>query len=266
MADGTEAIAVNQIIYAGKHLLTYSVTRHAHGSWELIYCTGGSGRLVFERGTLPYQAHDLVIIPPQTPHQNESESGFTNVHLNMREPRLYLQEPTLLREEGTHFLLDAFEAAFYLFSSNPTGNSRLLDAYGDLIVSLVENSLDTPAHSSVVGDIKSMIIRNYPDEEFALDQYLHSFPFNYDYLRKLFKSEMGLTPHQFLFDTRLKAAAERLSFPDTAGSSISEVAHLCGFQDPLYFTRMFKKKFGLSPTEYQKEQRELSAVHPVRLL
>jgi AraC-like DNA-binding protein len=250
---------VNQIIYAGKHLLTYSVTRHAHASWELIYCTGGSGQFVFKTGTLPYQAHDLVIIPPQTPHQNESVTGFTNIHLNMREPRLHLQEPTLLREEGTLFLLDAFEAVFYLFSSNPAGNSRLLDAYGDLIVSLIEDRLDTPAHSSVVGDIKSMIIRNYPDEEFALDQYLHSLPFNYDYLRKLFKSEMGITPHQFLSDTRLKAAAERLSFPDPTGSSISEVAHLCGFQDPLYFTRMFRKKFGLSPTEYQKAQRDPAA-------
>lgn len=246
---------MNQIIYAGKHLLTYSVTRHTHGSWELIYCTGGNGRLVFEKGILPYQAHDLLIIPPQIPHQNESETGFTNIHLNMLEPRLYLQEPKMLREEGTHFLLDAFEAVFYLFSSNPMGNSRLLEAYGDLIVSLAEDRLDTPAHSSAVGDIMSTIIRNYPDEEFALDQYLRSLPFNYDYLRKLFKSEMGLTPHQFLFETRLKAAAERLSFPDPAGSSISEVAHLCGFQDPLYFTRMFKKKYGLSPSRFQKEQR-----------
>ena len=245
---------MNQIIYAGKHMLTYSVSRHMHSSWELIYCTGGKGRMVFEKGTLPYQRNDLLIIPPMIAHQNESEHGFTNIHLNILEPHLRFTEPQVIREEGTHFLLDAFEAVFYLFSSDPKKNTKVLDAYCDLIVSLVESQHKTPAHSSVIEDIRSAIIRNYPDEFFALDDYLRSLPFNYDYLRKLFKREIGVTPHQLLCETRLSAAAERLSLPDMEGNSISDVAHLCGFQEPLYFSRLFKKKYGLSPTEYQKSQ------------
>ncbi len=247
---------MNQIIYAGKHLLTYSVTRHAHSSWELIYCTGGAGRMIFEAEVLPYQSGDLLIIPPQIPHHNESEQGFTNIHLNMLEPHLRLTGPKLIRGEGSRLLLDAFEAAFYLFSSDRKKNGRLLSAYGDLIVRLVEVNLENPAHSSVVEDIRSEIIRNYPDEFFALDEYLRSLPFNYDYLRKLFKRELDITPHQLLTETRLAAAAERLSYPDMEGNSIAEVAHLCGFSEPLYFTRMFKKKYGLSPTEYQRTQRK----------
>ncbi len=247
---------MNQIIYAGKHLLTYSVSRHVHSSWELIYCTGGSGRMLFDEQLLPYQSGELLIIPPAVAHQNESECGFTNIHLNMLEPRLPLTMPRVIREEGTHFLLDAFEAAFYLFSSDRAKNGRLLEAYGDLIVSLVEAALETPVHSGVVEDIRGTIIRNYPDEFFALDDYLHALPFSYDYLRKLFKREMGLTPHQLLCETRLAAAAQRLSFPNTEGNSIAEVAHLCGFQEPLYFTRVFKKKYGLSPTEYQRTQQK----------
>ena len=247
---------MNQIIYAGKHLLTYSVSRHVHSSWELIYCTGGSGRMVFETGVFPYQSGDLLVIPPMLSHQNESERGFTNIHLNMLELRLELTEPKMIREEGAHFLLEAFEAVFYLFSSDPKKNSRLLSAYGDLIASLVEDNLETTAHSGVVEEIRGTIIRNYPDEFFALDDYLHALPFNYDYLRKLFKREMGLTPHQMLNETRLSAAAERLVYPDMEGNSIADIAHLCGFSEPLYFTRMFKKKYGLSPTEYQRTHRK----------
>lgn len=250
---------MNQIIYAGKHLLTYSVSRHAHSSWELIYCTGGSGRMVFESGAIPYQNSDLLIIPPMVVHQNESSEGFTNIHLNMLDPRLPLTKPTLIREDGAHLLLDAFSAVFFLFSSEPKKNSKLLSVYGDLIASLIENRLETPKHSAVVEEIHGTIIHNYPDEYFALDDYLHTLPFSYDYLRKLFKSEMGVTPHRLLCETRLAAAAERLSYPDTEGNSISEVAHLCGFQEPLYFTRVFRKKFGLSPSEYQKQQRKALA-------
>ena len=67
---------MNEIIYAGKHLLTYSVSRHAHGSWELIYCTGGEGSLRFEELVLPYRVGDLVVIPPMVSHQKARRFRF----------------------------------------------------------------------------------------------------------------------------------------------------------------------------------------------
>ena len=44
---------MNNIIFAGKHFLTYSVNRHQHDTWELIYCTGETGRFVFADSELP---------------------------------------------------------------------------------------------------------------------------------------------------------------------------------------------------------------------
>ena len=256
---------MNQIIYAGKHLLTYSVSRHAHSSWELIYCTGGEGRLYFDGGVLPYRAGELAIIPPLVYHRNESEAGFTNIHLNLLEPQLTLREPTLIRDDDNHFLLDAFSAAFYHFGSDPGKQSVLLASYANLIVNLILSLLDAPAHSPVVEEIESCIIRSYPDENFELDVYLRSLPFNYDYLRKLFKSETGVTPHRLLSDTRLQAAAERLGFADANGVSISEIAHLCGFREPLYFSRLFKKKYGLSPRQYQENLTQRADAESVKL-
>ena len=247
---------MNQVIYAGKHLLTYSVPRHAHSSWELIYCTGGEGQLVFDAFTLPYEAGDLIVIPPFIAHRNESETGFTNIHLNMVEPQLKNREPFRIREDGNHFLLDAFNAAFYFFGSGPDKQNVLLASYARLIIGLIRANLDAPSRSPVVEEIISSIIRNYPDENFELDRYLQTLPFNYDYLRKLFKREMGVTPHRLLSDTRLQAAAERLSVFDAHSPNVSEVAHLCGFREPLYFSRMFKKKYGLSPTQFQESRRQ----------
>ncbi len=36
------------INYIGKNVKTYDVKQHKHSYWELIYCTGGSGKIVFE--------------------------------------------------------------------------------------------------------------------------------------------------------------------------------------------------------------------------
>lgn len=246
---------MNEIIYAGKHLLTYSVSRHAHGSWELIYCTGGEGSLRFEELVLPYRVGDLVVIPPMVSHQNESEQGFTNIHINMRGTALPFRSPLLIHDDSNHFIQDAFTAAFYYFSADPGKKSPLLTAYANLIVYQILACQDAPKHSPIVDEIERAIICNYPDESFELGSYLRTLPFNYDYLRKLFKTETGSTPLRFLIDTRLQAAAERLDAAGEAPQSISEIAHLCGFREPLYLSRVFRKKYGLSPQQYQNRPR-----------
>ena len=63
---------------------------------------------------------------------------------------------------------------------------------------------------------------------------------------------MGVTPHKFLMDIRLQTAAETLESDYGDASSISEVARMCGFREPLYFSRVFKTRFGVSPTAYQR--------------
>ena len=65
----------------------------------------------------------------------------------------------------------------------------------------------------------------------------------------MFKKETGLTPLQYLTDRRLENAASTLSTYLGKGN-ISETARLCGFGDPLYFSRLFKKKYGVSPRSY----------------
>ena len=256
MTDRERSTEMNDIVYAGKHLLTFDVSWHRHNDWEFIYCTGGEGTLAFGENALSYREGDVLIIPPMVLHRNESEQGFTNIHLNVRDASLPVRSPTQVRDTADHFIQDAFRAAFYYFSSDRGRQSSLLAAYGNLIVFHIMAELDAPKHSPVVDDIRRVIVSSYPDENFQLESYLRSLPFNYDYLRKLFKSETGSTPHQFLTDTRLQAAAERLELAAKEQMSITEIAHLCGFHEPLYFSRVFRKKYGLSPLQYKDRSRE----------
>lgn len=71
---------MNNIVYIGKNLITFSMHRHSHESWELIYCTGGSGQFVFDDFTMKYNSGDIAIIPPGASHMNNSDEGFTNIH------------------------------------------------------------------------------------------------------------------------------------------------------------------------------------------
>ena len=233
---------MNDITFVGRHTTVYTVSLHAHDSWEFVYCTAGGGTFYFSDRALPYKKGDVVIIPPDMPHSNDSQQGFNNIHINMASPILSLKEPFLVADDSNQFLLNAFNASFYHFYSERKDRTTFLSAYGNLICYyLIAYQAGNP-RSSVAEDIEHHIINHYVDCNYKLDDYLDSLPFSRDYLRKLFQKEFSVTP---------QIAAETLA---NCTDSVADIAIMCGFRDPLYFSRMFKKKYGVSPTQYAKKR------------
>lgn len=243
---------MNDILFVGKHARTFNVARHFHQNWELIYCTGGSGEMVFNRHVIPYREHSLLVIPPRVPHLNRSQTGFTNIHMNIatEEMGASLSEPILLQLEEENHLQSAFEAAFYYYSNGGLGQSVVLPIYGQLIVAMIKTMNTDYIQNDVVRCVRDHILRNYPDAGFDLNAYLRTLPFSAEYLTRLFKNEMGMTPRQFLTDRRLENAASSLALMD-GSLSVSQIARQCGFNDALYFSKVFKQRYGVSPKYYR---------------
>lgn len=252
---------MNEIVFVGKHATTFTVPLHAHDSWELICCTSGNGNFYYQDQILPYASGDIVIVPPFTPHSNNSATGFTNIHINLVETVLSFDQPIVISDDANRSIFSAFSGAYFHFYESSDFRQALLSQYGDLIVGLVLANQKTIQMSHVVQQVANDIMRNYTDCNYALDDYLRSYPYSYDYLRKLFQKEVGVTPQQYLNDRRLQTAANMLSSKYN-NSNISEISHLCGFRESLYFSRMFKKKYGISPSRYYSEQASLSD-HPL---
>lgn len=246
---------MNDIIYVGRHAITLRVLDHAHESWELIYCTSGKGELRFQDSVLHYYQDSLVVIPPMVSHSNRSDSGFTNIHCNIVDSTLTFKEPIVIPCTSNDFLRQAFEAAFYYYSNNGIGRTTLLPLYGQLIAATAQMLSSDIVYSEVVQQIVNDILKNYPDADYDLNAYLQSLPFSFEYLKKMFKNEIGMTPRQFLTDKRLENAANNLALSG-CGSSISQIARQSGFQEPLYFSRLFKKKYGVSPKNYTADNLE----------
>jgi len=245
---------MNDITFVGRHTTVYTVSRHAHDSWEYVYCTAGGGAFLFGDRSLPYKKGDVVVIPPHVPHSNDSQQGFNNIHINMVSPILTLKEPAVIVDDSNQFLLNAFQAAFYHYYSDRRERTALLSAYGNLISYYLIAYQTGSSRSSVVDEIEHHIINHYSNCDYKLDDYLESLPFSCDYLRKLFQKELGVTPHQYLNNKRLQIAAEALVNAAGSGNTVADIALMCGFRDPLYFSRMFKKKYGVSPSQYSKER------------
>ena len=247
---------MNGIVYVGKNPITFSMHRHSHEDWELIYCTGGGGQFIFPENTVKYVVGDIVIIPPGTPHTNSSEEGFTNIHINISDATLPFKQPVVISDDSDCHILTAFNDAFYYFNSKIDNKQLIIAAFGNLIVNYVIAFHSTKPLRNVIGAIKSNIMQNFTDCDYELDKYLRSIPFSYDYLRKLFKSEVGMTPHNYLTSLRMQMAEKLLCSPDAGEQNVSQIAYICGYSEPMYFSRVFKKNFGCSPKNYSAKHRQ----------
>ena len=72
------------------------------------------------------------------------------------------------------------------------------------------------------------------------------------YIRRTFTARFGCSPKEYLDRLRNEHAVRRLQY---TGDSVTDIARVCGYQDVYQFSKAFKKRNGLSPTEYRRKQR-----------
>ena len=161
-------------------------------------------------------------------------------------------DPTAFRvaDNSEGHLRAAFTQMLFYGQAEIERGGLILSALGDLIASYMLAYRDSARFSPPVEKLRSVIIWNYADPGFALDQAIRALPFHYDYLRKIFKRETGQTPLEYMTRLRMKKAERMLSGMPDMDFSVAEIAALCGYDNPLYFSRVFKKHFGASPTAY----------------
>lgn len=66
----------------------------------------------------------------------------------------------------------------------------------------------------------------------------------------VFRRAAGMPPHQYLQQLRLNSCKSMLI---STSLSVADIARLSGYDDPLYFSRIFKRRVGLSPTAFRKK-------------
>ena len=140
--------------------------------------------------------------------------------------------------------------------------SESLDRANELTVDLAAESIllytfsrlfgSSVKKSGIVGQMIAIAEEKFTSPELSLSTVADELSYNSKYLSHIFKEKMGIGYNEFLRDTRLKFA---LSLLDRGLDSIKNVALLSGFTDPLYFSTVFKKQFGVSPLSYIKKIR-----------
>ncbi len=104
-------------------------------------------------------------------------------------------------------------------------------------------------YGELVNEITKYINDNYSDEELNLNMVAQYMNFSPNHLSMIFTRETGQTFIKYLTDLRMKKAKELLKCTSKRSNEICEEV---GYKDPHYFSYLFKKNVGMSPTEYRE--------------
>ena len=90
---------------------------------------------------------------------------------------------------------------------------------------------------------------HYTDPEFGVKNVAERLKIDRSHLYRLFKDEMGISVIDYIIHRRIACAEILLS---NAALSVKDVAYSCGFSDQMYFSRVFKKTNGHTPTQFRE--------------
>lgn len=222
---------MNKIIYARRESLNGAITAK---SFEIFIPDAGGA----------------VVIPPL----KTFEAYGNGIRIIFDNAVLPFKEVCKIDDSPEGAIAFTAEQALKYFNSEISKKDMILSALGDLLTGYVTAFAAQKEFSPVVELVRTEIVKGVSDSSFSIKDCLKKIPLNYDYIRKLFKKETGATPYEYLLKERMTLAQQLiLSGISNRFSeySVSQIAEACGFSEPLYFSRVFKQYFGVSPSEYK---------------
>lgn len=98
-------------------------------------------------------------------------------------------------------------------------------------------------------DLAVSYFNEYYNTDICIEEYAASRHMSTSWFIRNFRKYTGFTPMQYILEIRISNAESLL---EATEYNITEISRIVGYENPLYFSRLFKKSKGLSPSEYRK--------------
>lgn len=98
-------------------------------------------------------------------------------------------------------------------------------------------------------DAATMFFNEHYNEEISIEEYAGNHHMSTSWFIRNFKQYTGSTPMQYILSKRIYNAEILLQ---DSSYNVTEISQIVGYDNPLYFSRIFKKAKGISPSEYRK--------------
>ena len=134
----------------------------------------------------------------------------------------------------------------------PVNYEEFGNCIDNLKISLFESKKENKDSQQKVRIIVAITkyLQNHLQEDVSLNVLAQEFHLNAQYISQLFKSEIGVGFLTYLTNIRIEHAKKLLLSTDDA---ISDISDQCGYNDYRVFTKVFKKKEGITPSQFRRD-------------
>ena len=224
--------------------------------YHIVFICEGLCYAVYEGNEYVLKNGDFIIYPPNIyqKYAFNDKGKYLWIHFAGRAVNEILEEAGL--SFGVHRAVASPAAVKANFESlisyfHGSQNSRLSYSFLKLLYNLSKIESNSLQVSENISKTISYINSNF-ERKITLDKLADISGYSKSRFMSVFSKEAGMTPIKYLNKLRISCAAELLA---SDGQSISEIAFACGFNDSLYFSRAFKKAYGISPSEFREKNK-----------
>lgn len=239
----------------------FSFAGESHDFLELTYVDSGYIYTAVENKTFTLNKGEMIIYNKNQFHSQWTDSNviasFITITFDMN-----LKEIESIADRVLYIHSDLIELLMKIldeYNNNTHYSNDLILCYlKELIIKIFRNeqlentiyNMDNRLQSSIENSIVNQsisYIHNNVDKKLTVPQIAESIPISPSYLSSIFKKHTDLTIIDYINNYKLNKSKELLMNSD---HSITEISYMLGFTSVHYFSRQFKKAFGISPSKF----------------
>lgn len=236
-------------------LTEHSFPRHSHDQFGIGIVIQGTQRSWSHLGNVQASAGDIIMVNPGEIHDGQPLQGPRGWHMIFFEPDVMAQElqhdsktqDILMSPVVTDPALSSHMRTMFDKINAPHPDSTAIEEA--FILSLMRvtqyhifSKLPLKKYTPPV-ILAKQYLDDCPEEKITLSQLAALCDISRFQLIRAFSHELGITPHAYLVQSRIRLARKLLS----GGKTIIDTALMTGFADQSHLTRAFQKQFGMTP-------------------
>lgn len=230
---------------------------HKHDDIELIYFIDGEGQIKTLLGKENLTFYDVLIHPAGVSHRE-----FIDLHLRQEvinlvircEEKLAFQlRESFILNDDTGMIRTVFKMIEYHSANQDEYTEKIIEYYLRILATyLLKSKNDNSGQENdIIGRMMEYVKDNYMNnlrvEDLAIATHVSE-----SYLSRVMRKHMGTSPMRYVHSIRIEAAKRYLK----TEISVEDVAANIGYQEAKYFSTIFKKITGMTPSSYRKHMRE----------
>ncbi len=244
---------INHVLETKPQIFKQLITNQVY---KVHYVIEGEGLLHTKNKSYKLNTGDIFFTFPSVPYAIHSIDNFKYAYISFIGSRaneilnnLQINEENCLFHncsEVEDFWLSGFKVSQDV--SDLISESILLYVFSFLGTKFKKDNNVQHKKNNVALMIKKCIDDNFSNVDFSLEFISNELSYNKKYISTVFKREIGINIVEYLHLVRIQLACTIIEQQEF--SNIHDVSYRCGFSDPQYFSKIFRKRIGLSPKQY----------------